>query len=280
MKPNIIIIRYSELFLKSDYVRNKLQKKLADNIRNGMKIQGIEGKLIRQRGRIFLKTEQTEQATELMTHIFGIVSLSPSIKMELKELEDFIRKNSEELIKGNSFAVRVKRSGEHDFTSQELAVKLGQIVVDRTGKKVDLEGPDTKLNVEVRGSKAYIFTKKIDGPGGMPLGSQGKVNCYIDSREVLVACWLMMKRGSRAKVYHIFPTDVLDKWSYGVNLEKIKVSSVDEVDIKSPVVLGINLEKDGLEKIKEFEKKFETVLSPVIAFTKNEVDEIWDKINK
>jgi thiamine biosynthesis protein ThiI len=280
MKPDIIIVRYSELFLKSDYVRNKLQKKLSDNIRNGMKIQGIEGELIRQRGRIFLKTHQIEKTIELLKHIFGIVSISPSLKIELKNIEDFIRKNSEELIKGNSFAIRVKRSGEHDFTSQELAAKLGQIVVDKTGKEVDLEEPHTKLNVEVRDRNAYIFTKKIDGPGGMPLGSQGEVNCYIDSREALVACWLMMKRGSRTQIYHTFPTDVLDRWSYGVNLDKIKVGSVDEVDSKSPLVLGINLEKDGMEKIKQYEKKFETILSPVVAFTKDEIDEIWGKINK
>ncbi len=281
MTPNTIIIRYSELFLKSEFVRNKLQKNLADNIRNGMNVKGIEGKLTRKRGRIFVKTEKIKDMKELLTHVFGIISFSPAVKLELKDLEKFIRKNSKKLIKGNSFGVRVKRNGDHDFTSRELAAKLGQIVVDETGKEVDLEEPDTELFVEVRYKNSYVFTEKIGGPGGMPLGSQGKVNCWVNSREGLVACWLMMKRGCNARIYYKNNSpDVLDNWSYGTTLKKVKIAKADEIETDIPLVLGFNLEKDDIEKIRNYEKKISTVLTPVSAFTKDEIDEFMDKINK
>ena len=60
MKYNTIIVRYSEIFLKSDFVRNRLQKKLVENIKNGIKRKEIEAKVTRERGRIFIETELLE----------------------------------------------------------------------------------------------------------------------------------------------------------------------------------------------------------------------------
>lgn len=279
MQYNTIIVRYSEIFLKSDFVRNQLQKKLAENIKNGMKREEIGAKVTRQRGRIFIETEQLEEITRLLKHVFGIVSFSPAVKLDLKYLEEFVKKNAKKSVKGQTFCVRVKRTGKHDFTSPQLEAKLGEIVINETGKKVKLKNPDGVLFVEVRDQDTYVFMEKIAGSGGMPLGSQGKVNCYVDSREALVACWLMMKRGCVPNVYHIssISVDVLGNWSYGSRLKKIKVSNVDEVDSDLPLVVGDNLEKDG---IKKYDKKFETVLTPVIAFKEEEINEFWQKINK
>ena len=52
------------------------------------------------------------------------------------------------------------------------------------------------LNLEVRDNDAYIFHEKIQGPGGLPLGTQGKVVSLVSSGiDSPVATYLMMKRG-------------------------------------------------------------------------------------
>ena len=279
MKYNTIIVRYSEIFLKSEFVRNQLEGKLADNIRNGIKRKEIDAKVKRERGRIFIETEQLEEITDLLKHVFGIASFSPAIKTELKNLENFVKENCKGLLPGKTFAIRASRTGNHDFTSQELAARLGEIVINKIEKKVRLKNPDNELFVEVRDQDAYVFTEKVSGPGGMPLGSQGRVNCFVDSREGLVACWLMMKRGCVSDVYHTIPVDVLDDWSYGTSLRKIKVKNVDDIPDDLVLVVRDNLEKDGIEKVREHEKKFTTILTPVIGFKKEEINEFWRKIN-
>jgi thiamine biosynthesis protein ThiI len=276
-----IIVRYSEIFLKSDFVRKRLQKKLVENIQSGLNKNRIKAKITRERGRIFIENP-SKDCLNLLKHVFGIVSFSIALKMDLNELEGFIKMEGKELINEGSFAVRVQRSGEHDFTSQELAARLGEIIIEETNKKVDLTKPKNELYVEVRGEEAYVFTEKIDGPGGMPIGSQGKVNCFIDSNESLVSCWLMMKRGCIPCVYYTTPETIksLEKWCYGIKIEKNLVKNLSEVKNDLPLVIGITLSKGGLKEVKKLQKRFKTVLTPSIAFKEEEIDKYLEKINK
>jgi len=87
-----------------------------------------------------------------------------------------------------------------------------------------------------------------------------------------------MKRGCITNVYYTIPIDILDNWSYGVTLKKIKVKDIDDIPTDLPLVAGNNLEKDGIEIIKKYGEKFQTILSPVIAFKEMEIDEFLGKI--
>ena len=61
---------------------------------------------------------------------------------------------------------------------------------------VDLETPDLEIFVEVRDNRVYFFTSKIRGPGGLPLGSEGKLTALVSGGiDSPVAAWSMMKRG-------------------------------------------------------------------------------------
>jgi thiamine biosynthesis protein ThiI len=97
-----------------------------------------------------------------------------------------------------TFAIRTRRSGNHKYTSQTLAEHLGKAVLDRFSSlsvKVRLEEPEIELSVEVRDNKAYLFSSTLAGPGGMPLGTQGRILSVVESEKGLAATWLMMKRG-------------------------------------------------------------------------------------
>jgi tRNA uracil 4-sulfurtransferase len=49
----------------------------------------------------------------------------------------------------------------------------------------------------VRQKKAYNFLEKFQGPGGLPMGTQGRVVALLDGEPSAAAAWMMMKRGCR-----------------------------------------------------------------------------------
>jgi len=198
MNYNKIVVKYSEIFLKSCYVYSSFEKILISNIKTGLKENSIKFKILRERGRIFIETKQVKKAIKILKRIFGIVSFSPSYHLktcDIKKIQDFVKGNYKKWIKkSQTFAVRPKRVGKHNYDSQELAKLVGD-VVDR---KVGLKKPDVEIFVEVRNNDCYIYTEVISGLGGLPLGSAGKVVCLLSGGiDSSVAAWLMMKRGCK-----------------------------------------------------------------------------------
>lgn len=199
MLDELIIVRYGEIGIKSPKVRGKFERKLIENIKTV-----IDGDVKLKQGRIFIYPQDLGEAVEYLQRIPGIVSYSPAsvTKTDHDSIKELIELYINELVdKGvfsseDSFAIRCRRVGEHDFTSQEMAAYCGSVVYGITESKVDLSNPDFELFVEVRGDKTYIFNQKIQGLGGLPLGTQGKVISLISSGiDSPVATFLMIKRG-------------------------------------------------------------------------------------
>ncbi len=187
----LYLIRYSEIFLKSEWVRRRWIERLLKNIR-----RVVNGKFRLERGRIWLETD--EDVREKLRKIFGIVSFSPCVHCKLEELEEvFLNFCEGRLKEAKTFAVRVKRVGKHDFTSKDVERRLGALVLRRfPNLKVDLENPDKTVYVEIRGEDCYIFDEIVKGVGGLPLGVEGKlVSLFSGGIDSPVATWMMMKRG-------------------------------------------------------------------------------------
>ena len=109
-----------------------------------------------------------------------------------------------------TFKVEAKRADKNfPIKSPEIAAKIGAYVLKGCGTlKVDVHEPDCHLFVDLRVDKTYIYTKKINGLGGLPLGTNGKgmvlLSGGIDSP---VAAWMMAKRGMviDAVHFHSYP---------------------------------------------------------------------------
>jgi thiamine biosynthesis protein ThiI len=159
-------------------------------------------------GRIYIQTSDEKVGIGLLTKIFGISSISPviSINDELEEITKTVLEFSKGLLStGQSFALRTRRTGKHPFTSMELAQHLGKEILDNFKNKklkVNLTSPDVELFVEVRNRHTYIFSESFAGPGGLPLGTQGKIVSVFNDKNSYIATWLMMKRGCRT--YPVF----------------------------------------------------------------------------
>ncbi|WP_061951405.1 THUMP domain-containing protein [Acidiplasma cupricumulans] len=89
-----------------------------------------------------------------------------------------------------------KRSGSHSFTSMDIEKILGDALY-KYSAGVDLEHPDIRIYIEIRDNRFYLFTEKIEGPGGLPLKSEGKLlSLFSGGIDSPVATYMVMKRGS------------------------------------------------------------------------------------
>jgi len=199
-----VIIRLGgEIGIKAAWTRKLYERRLIGNIKAVLKHYAIPYETLNRRfGRIYLKTSKAQNASQKLTKVFGVSSVSPALETTSK-LSDIIDKSVQiadsSLKKRSSFAVRCRRVGRHAYTSQDVCRKVGRQVLDaysKRGLRVDLKNPDITLSSEVREDKAYIFTDVIQGVGGLPLGAQPKVVCLLNGDiNSPVACWMVMKRG-------------------------------------------------------------------------------------
>ena len=196
-----ILVRYGELGLKSESVRSRFEQALVQDIRRKHLLAGVPCIISSMRGRLFVDSDDWRRSMEILSHTFGVVSFSPVTKAtsELSGLKEATRVFSEGLFfKGASFAVRARRTGNHPYTSQQLAGELGAVLLeafDDKEPKVDLDEPDVEVFVEVREKAAYLYSSSLPGPGGMPKGTQGKVLSLAESERGVASSWLLMKRG-------------------------------------------------------------------------------------
>lgn len=199
MKHDLIIARYGELALKSDGVRKRFENRLANNIR-----ASIDAEVKVRQARIYISPKDFNDAIEKLERIFGIVSYSPVVttKSTFEDIEESISSYAEKLHdeglldENTKFAISCRRVGNHEFSSQEMAAFAGAVVVKKYSSPVDLTNPELTIYLEVRDNDTYIFHEKIPGPGGLPLGTQGKVVALVSSGiDSPVATYLMMKRG-------------------------------------------------------------------------------------
>ena len=201
---DVVLVRYGELALKSSGVRNQYEKTLVRNIRAMLDSRSVSySDITREWGRIFVHSNDPN-ASAVVADVFGIVSTSPAIISDgtIESAEHACATVADGFVKdGESFAIRARRSGNHDFSSRDLGMKCGDAVWHMLESKgmspsVDLTDPDREIFVEMRQSRAYIFTETSEGVGGLPIGTQGKMISLISGGiDSPVATWLLMKRG-------------------------------------------------------------------------------------
>ena len=205
MRPAmVLLVRFGELALKSKFVRRQLRDRLVANIQDLFAAEGIECLTRADQGRIYVDVDDVPAATSALRRVFGIVSFSDA--REASSDPEEIAALAVELAKaglrqGGSFAIRARRSGTHTYSSQDLSKLLGRRVQDAIpGSTVNLSSPDAEVHVEVRENRSYLFTEIVEGPGGLPMGSQGRALALVDSEAGMVSAWLAMKRGCKVTV--------------------------------------------------------------------------------
>ncbi len=202
-----MLVRYGEIGLKSPGIRRHFETLLHNHLGVMLTRHGVEySKITRDRGRFFIQTSNPGSGAQIAAQVFGVVSTSPvwSVPSKPDKITDLLSKLTPQIIvEGQSFAVRARRVKAHTFTSQEIAAQVGAVILEATEQykepvSVNLDNPAVEVHVEIREKITYIFTEIVEGPGGLPYGSQGTVlGLHSGGLDSPVAQWLMMKRGAQ-----------------------------------------------------------------------------------
>ncbi|MFX1395538.1 MAG: THUMP domain-containing protein [Promethearchaeota archaeon] len=207
---NLILIRYNEIWLKSMKVKMRMLKTLMKNIKIILKREQItfhKYQLSKDTSRIlfFFKNRDIPKASKVLRNIFGIFSFSPATRTSstIKTISDKSIEIAKKVLKyGNTFALVVRRSGKHDFSSKDIAIEVGKNIIEEFSKigiylEVNLSNPDKKIFIEVREEFSYIFTEILKSDwGGLPIESRKKIAAMdIGRLSDLLAGFLLMRRG-------------------------------------------------------------------------------------
>lgn len=204
MKQNCVIIRYAEIALKGKN-RSMFERRLRENIEKTLEKKQIEAKKVKRiSGRLIAETENPK-AAEAIKNVFGVTSTSPAVKIK-SDLEEIKTKALEVFnnVKPKSFRITANRL-EKTFktTSIETNNIAGEYIKNKTKCKVSLKNPELDIGVDITKENAYIYTEKLDGVGGLPVGVSGKVLCLLSGGiDSPVAAWLALKRGCNVTLLH------------------------------------------------------------------------------
>jgi tRNA uracil 4-sulfurtransferase len=293
----LVLVRYGELALKSPPVRREFESRLRKNILDLFVAAGRTVRLRSDRGHLYAEVDDVEAAVKILRRAFGVTSVSaveeiPTDRVGIREKVGLWA--SPYLTAGASFAVRARRTGNHPFTSQELAREIGAEILTRyadRGLTVDLDAPDVELHVEVRGPRTYLYSDRVPGPGGLPLGVAGRLVALVDGPRGALGAYLMMKRGCRVSLVcppsgATMVRDVLARFdpaasvtavNEGTDAWRSTVLGVADGTHADGVVLPIGIDDYPAERAAWADR---VLFSPTVGLTDDEVSERWTRVTR
>lgn len=205
------IVHYHELALKGRN-RDFFEQRLVRNLRLALKdlqvrpIESLQGRI-----RITIPDQMsTDAVAERLRRTCGVANflLTESVPLNLKHPDlSELKQMAERLVAPEdfqTFRVTAKRADKRfPLTSMDVERDIGGYLCEVTGKTVKLKQPDLTLYIELLSHEAHVAARKISGPGGMPVGTSGKVACLLSGGiDSPVAAYRMIKRGCKAVFVH------------------------------------------------------------------------------
>ncbi|MBE5974387.1 MAG: tRNA 4-thiouridine(8) synthase ThiI [Paenibacillaceae bacterium] len=216
MQYQSFLIKYAEIGVKGKN-RFLFEDALVAHIRHALK--RLDGDFIvsKESGRIYA-TAQSEfdfdEVVESLSRIFGIAAICPMVQVEDNGYEDlkqqvltYVDQYYDD--KHFTFKVYARRGNKrYPVNSEQINRDLGEVILHTfPDTKVDVHKPEVMLYVEVR-NKINIYSKIIPGPGGMPVGTNGKAMLLLSGGiDSPVAGYMIAKRGVKidAVYFHAPP---------------------------------------------------------------------------
>ncbi len=196
---------FSEITIKSKPVRKRFVKQLQANLR--LLLHSIDETITIERDwdKIEIRLLDADLALskkviEVLSHTSGIANFMLVKDYPLNGLHDIYEKTRlayADKLTDKTFAVRCRRSGQHDFTSIDVERYVGGGLNQHTSAKgVELKQPDVTVLLEVRGDRYYVVESVYAGLGGFPQGTQEEVLSLISGGfDSAVSSYLTIKRG-------------------------------------------------------------------------------------
>ncbi len=210
------LIKYAEIGVKGKN-RHLFEEALVRQIKYALKKAGGSFQVTRTSGRIYVEAIgefDFEDVVAYLQAVFGISGICPMVSMAdegFDQLCDFVVKYVDDLYqdKHRSFKIAARRSRkDYPLNSMEINAKVGEVLLETyPDMKVDVHNPDIMIHIEIR-EKIYMYSEVIPGPGGMPVGTNGKAMLLLSGGiDSPVAGYMIAKRGVKldAVYFHAPP---------------------------------------------------------------------------
>jgi thiamine biosynthesis protein ThiI len=136
-----------------------------------------------------------------------------------------------------SFRIAARRADKRFPTpSPEIEKVIGRRVQDATGWPVNLSKPDLVIRIEVLTHDAFFFLDLEQGPGGLPVGTGGRVLALLSGGiDSPVAAWRMIRRGCRTDLVHFHSYPILSRASQ--DKARVLAARLTECQLRSRLYL-------------------------------------------
>jgi len=255
MKADIILLKYGEISLKG-LNRPMFERQLISNVAKALAPLG-KFSVRKSQSTIYVEpledNADTELAVERLSKVFGIVNICPAVKCE-KTIESIERTTlsclSQMPLKGKTFKVEAKREDKQfPMNSPQICRHMGGVILKNTeGLSVDVHNPDILVQIEIR-KEAYVFTHKVSGAGGMPIGTAGRATLLLSGGiDSPVAGWMIAKRGVRLEAVHFHSHPYTSDRAKEKVIDLARLMSAYTGEIKLHVVPFTEIQLDIIEK--------------------------------
>ncbi len=205
----MLLLKYGEIALKG-LNKKSFEDVLIKNIKRRLRyLGGFE--YTRAQSTLYIKPKEDadiDEAVDKLKKVFGVTKICRAIVCT-KDFSD-IAKNAVEylkdtLLRSKTFKVEAKRADKNFcMTSPELQKELGAKILEAYGHlSVNVHEPQVTVTVEIREENAFVHALKIDGAGGIPIGTSGRALLLLSGGiDSPVAGYMMAKRGVIVDAIH------------------------------------------------------------------------------
>ncbi len=206
----IILCKYGEIALKG-LNKSTFESMMMKSIRRRLKKFG-EINITKAQSTVYVEPVDdnidVDEVVDRLSKIFGIIKLCRCCVVEKTMdaiLNDSIEYIREDMEAAKTFKVDAKRSDKKfPYKSPDICNELGGKLLETFPHlSVDVHKPDVTVTVEVREKYAFIHAGKLEGAGGIPVGSSGKAMLLLSGGiDSPVAGYMMSKRGAVIDAIH------------------------------------------------------------------------------
>ncbi len=197
------LVKYSpELTVKSRPVRLRICQRLVRNLRSLLRPldDQVWVKAHWDHLSIRIQPSNTAECIQRLRHCPGIAYSMEVAEYPLDNLETVYSQIADYYLPqlaNKSFAVRCRRTGQHEFKSGDVERTIGGFLLrDADNARVQLKNPDVTVRLDIRGQSVLATREYIPGCGGFPSGSLEPVLSLISGGfDSSVASYLAMRRG-------------------------------------------------------------------------------------
>lgn len=226
---SLIYVKYGDLNLKG---KNKPEfiNKLFSNIK--WALNDFKAKIVKEFDniKIFCETKQQQQIIDILMFVPGILYIIKAV--EVKTEIEMIKEAVLGFCKDNStFKVEVKRKFKNFLEQQEIKkIMAGHIFNNFNNMKVDVHNPDILIWIEIKEKESIIYTNKINGIGGFPIGSNGSCLSLISGGiDSCVSSFLLQKKGVQIDYLTFITNEVTE-----ITISKIK-KLIDKISVNKKI---------------------------------------------